>query len=82
MYLEILTPEKKLFQGEVNSVKLPGVSGAFELLENHAPIISALGEGVIELKQGNNITRVTIEDGFIECLNNKVVVLVGNGAVA
>jgi F-type H+-transporting ATPase subunit epsilon len=82
MYLEVLTPEKKLFQGEVTSVKLPGVSGSFELLENHAPIISALTNGDIEIKQNNNVTTITIVDGFIECLQNKVVVLVGSGVTS
>jgi F-type H+-transporting ATPase subunit epsilon len=82
MYLEVLTPEKKLFQGEVTSVKLPGVSGSFELLENHAPIISALTNGDIEMKQNNNVTTITIVDGFIECLQNKVVVLVGSGVTS
>lgn len=79
MYLEILTPEKKLFQGEITGVKVPGISGAFELLENHAPIISALGKGVIELKENGKVTQFNIEDGFLECLQNKVTILVGGG---
>lgn len=79
MYLEILTPEKKLFQGEITGVKVPGISGSFELLENHAPIISALGKGVIELKENGKVTQFNIEDGFLECLQNKVTILVGGG---
>jgi F-type H+-transporting ATPase subunit epsilon len=79
MYLEILTPEKKLFQGDITGVKVPGISGNFELLENHAPIISALGKGTIELKQSGKTTQFEIEDGFLECLQNKVVILIGSG---
>ena len=48
MILEIITPEKKAFEGEVTSVKFPGISGGFEILNNHAPIISALGKGISE----------------------------------
>lgn len=79
MQLEILTPEKKLFEGEVSSVKVPGVSGEFEMLNNHAPIVSALTNGVISIKHNNEITSISIADGFIECLQNKVVILVGSG---
>jgi F-type H+-transporting ATPase subunit epsilon len=43
MILEIITPEKELFSGEVNSVKFPGTNGEFEILNSHAPIISTLG---------------------------------------
>lgn len=45
MELEILTPERKLFSGEVYGVQLPGITGLFELLQNHAPLLSALGNG-------------------------------------
>ena len=50
MVLEILTPEKKLFSGDASSVTLPGIDGQFQLLNNHAPIISALGKGNIKYK--------------------------------
>lgn len=49
MHLEIITPEAKLFSGEVESVQLPGVDGSFQLLNNHAPIISALSKGTIKI---------------------------------
>jgi F-type H+-transporting ATPase subunit epsilon len=57
MFLEIITPEAKLFSGEVESVQLPGISGSFQLLNNHAPIISALTKGTIklDLSQGKQI---------------------------
>lgn len=78
MNLEILTPEKKLFSGEVYGVQLPGVTGLFEVLERHAPLVSALKAGRVKvLKDRNNhVSFFTIESGFVEVLNNKVTVLV------
>ncbi len=79
MNLEILTPEKKLYSGEVYGVQLPGISGLFEVLEKHAPLISALKEGklkVIKDKTFNDVTFFHIQGGFVEVLNNKVTVLV------
>ncbi|OSZ76929.1 ATP synthase F1 subunit epsilon [Chitinophagaceae bacterium IBVUCB2] len=82
MNLEILTPEKKLYSGEVYGVQMPGISGSFEVLEKHAPLISALKAGrvkVLKDKQ-NNVVNFDIQSGFVEVLNNKVTVLV-EGAV-
>ena len=82
MNLEILTPEKKLFSGEVYGVQMPGISGSFEVLENHAPLVSALKPGrlkVIKDKQ-NHLASFDIQGGFIEVLGNKVTVLV-EGAI-
>jgi F-type H+-transporting ATPase subunit epsilon len=79
MHLEILTPEKKLYAGEVYGVQLPGISGSFEILEKHAPMVSALGRGTMKVlmdKTGNNNTRYTIQGGFMEVIQNKVTVLV------
>lgn len=79
MQLEILTPEKKLYSGEIYGIQLPGISGSFEVLEKHAPLVSALGKGAIKVlldKTGNNTTRFTISGGFIEVLDNRVSVLV------
>jgi len=76
MILEIITPEKKAFSGEVNSVKFPGVSGGFEILKNHAPIISALTKGDIRIITSDNKTEIlTINGGVIEMQNNKIIVL-------
>ncbi len=50
MYLEIVSPEATLFSSEVDSVVVPGVNGEFEMLSNHAPVVSILGEGVIRIK--------------------------------
>jgi F-type H+-transporting ATPase subunit epsilon len=76
MYLEILTPEKKLFEGEVTGINLPGVAGGFELLNNHAPIISALDKGTVRINSASGVKTFEINTGFVECLNNKVIVLV------
>ncbi|HYC39409.1 MAG TPA: ATP synthase F1 subunit epsilon [Chitinophagaceae bacterium] len=82
MTLEILTPEKKLYSGEVYGVQMPGVSGSFEVFERHAPLVSALRPGrvkVIRDKQ-QHVTYFDIQGGFVEVLDNKVTVLV-EGAV-
>lgn len=77
MILEILTPEKKLYSGDVFGVQLPGVSGSFEVLDKHAPMVSALGKGQLKvLRDKNNSARFVIQSGFVEILNNKVTVLV------
>jgi F-type H+-transporting ATPase subunit epsilon len=83
MNLEILTPEKKLFSGDVYGVQLPGVEGSFEVLERHAPLVGALKAGRLKvLKDKNNhLAFFTIESGFVEVLNNRVTVLV-EGATA
>ena len=78
MTLEILTPEKKLYSGDVYGVQMPGISGSFEVLEKHAPLVSALKAGrlkVLKDKQNHTLNFV-IQGGFVEVLNNKVTVLV------
>jgi F-type H+-transporting ATPase subunit epsilon len=77
MNVEILTPEKKLYSGDVYGVQLPGITGLFEILDKHAPLVSALGKGNVKiLKDKNSFENYTIESGFVEVLNNKVTVLV------
>lgn len=84
MILEILTPEKSIFSGEVYGVQLPGIDGLFEVLQNHAPLVSALGKGAIKIINSDNKSKLTshgpfdIAGGFVEVLNNKVTVLVEN----
>jgi F-type H+-transporting ATPase subunit epsilon len=82
MNLEILTPEKKLFSGDVYGVQLPGVSGLFEVLEKHAPLVSALKAGKVKVLKDNksHLAYFTIQSGFVEVIHNKVTVLV-EGAV-
>lgn len=75
MILEVLTPDKKVFSGEVSSVTVPGAKGSFEVLNNHAPIISTLEKGSVKIKAKEGIQELTISGGVIEVLSNKVVVL-------
>jgi F-type H+-transporting ATPase subunit epsilon len=77
MTLEILTPERRLYSGEVYGVQLPGIDGKFEVLNRHAPLVSALGKGNVKvIKDKNTTSFFSIESGFIEVLNNKATVLV------
>jgi len=83
MNLEILTPERKLYSGDVYGVQLPGTDGLFEVLEKHAPLVAALKSGNLKIlkdKVGGNTANFTIKGGFVEVLNNNVTVLV-EGAV-
>ena len=77
MTLEILTPEKKLYSGDVYGVQLPGIDGLFEVLDKHAPLVSALKAGKLKiLKEKNTTISYSIQSGFAEVLNNKTTVLV------
>ena len=91
MFLEIVTPEASIFQGEVESVTVPGVTGYFQLLNQHAPIVSLLQEGKVEFigsssideafqaqfTKGNNGAKVLeINSGTLEMNNNKIIILV------
>lgn len=80
MQIEILTPEKKIFSGDIYGLQLPGVSGSFEVLEKHASIVSALGKGVMKLLHDNKgkSSSYNITGGFIEVLNNRATVLLEN----
>ena len=76
MRLEIITPENKLFEGSVSSVQLPGLEGKFEMLNDHAPIISILTKGNIRVIDTNNKTELfKINSGVVEMQNNKIIVL-------
>lgn len=79
MKLEILTPKENLYQGEVTLVSLPGTLGAFEILNNHAPIISTLTKGEIKIiDKDKNTINFQIESGLVEASENKICVLVEN----
>lgn len=76
MFLEILTPDKKLFSGEINLIQVPGSKGSFEVLKNHAPIISTLEKGTIKIITPDNQKQfIDIEEGLIEVKKNKIIVL-------
>lgn len=77
MYLEIITPDKKVFEGEVKMIQLPGSKGAFEILKNHAPIISTLEKGTIKIQDEKGTEhRFDVDGGVIENKSNKIIVLV------
>jgi F-type H+-transporting ATPase subunit epsilon len=77
LHLEILTPERKLFSDEVYGVQLPGVSGSFEILDRHAPLVSALKSGSIKvLNDKSHTTFFEIRSGFVEVISNRITVLV------
>ncbi len=77
MDLSIVTPEKELFNGEVSLVQLPGVDGSFEIMNNHAPIISALSQGQIKVIDNDKKEQLfDIMGGVIECSQNTVIILV------
>ncbi len=76
MLLEIITPETKIYEGEVKSVLLPGANGKFEILNNHAPIISSLTSGQIRIINKNDQREFfDINGGVIEMQNNNIIVL-------
>ena len=75
MHLEIITPDKKVFSGEVSSVSVPGTTGRFEMLNNHAPIISTLLNGKVKVKDKEGVKTFDVKGGVVENLNNKIIIL-------
>ena len=75
MHLEILTPEKKVFEGDVIIVTFPGADGSFQVMDNHAPMISLLKEGTVVYKSKESTQQVNITGGVVEVLKNKVILL-------
>lgn len=90
MYLEIVSPEATLFAGEVTSVTVPGINGEFQMLKDHAPIVSLLQEGKVKFEGNVSLNEVyaekfgkdekgnitlPISSGTIELKDNKVIVL-------
>jgi F-type H+-transporting ATPase subunit epsilon len=95
MTISVLTPDRTIFSGPITSVNLPGVEGSFQLLNNHAPLVSALSQGNVTIETGGgaysffdekaDVTAegteartliFTIDQGFVEVLNNEVNLLV------
>ncbi len=75
MHLEIVTAEKKIFEGDVSMATFPGSDGSFQVLNNHAPLVSLLAEGLVEYKTNDKRHSVRITGGVVEVLKNKVIVL-------
>lgn len=76
MLLEIIAPDHQLYSGEVDLVQVPGSKGSFQILRNHAPIISTLDPGQIKIvDQKGSTTFFEVDGGVIEAKNNKIIVL-------
>jgi F-type H+-transporting ATPase subunit epsilon len=76
MHLEIITPEKTVYTGEVEAVKLPGAEGYFGILNNHAPLIATLKKGTVKVTDAaKKVENFVINGGVVEVLNNKIIVL-------
>lgn len=75
MHLEIITPEKKIFEGEVSVATFPGADGSFQVLNNHAPLVSLLKDGVVEYKSKELSEQIRITGGVVEVLKDKVILL-------
>lgn len=76
MQLEIITPDQKVFNGDVKLVKVPGSKGSFEILKNHAPIISTLESGEIKIiDMQDKTTFYEISGGVIEVKQNNIIIL-------
>ena len=75
MHLDIITPDKKIYSGEVTSVSVPGMSGRFQMLNNHAPIISTLTNGKIKVNDASGVKEFEVTGGVVENLKNKVIIL-------
>ena len=76
MQLEIITPEKRLFEGECTSVQVPGTQGSMGFLNNHAALITTLQAGTLSVKTADGDQSFEISGGVVDVMNNKVVVLV------
>ena len=75
MQLDILTPGKKVFSGQVESSTLPGAEGQFQILNNHAPIISILAAGNLKYKTSEGEQVIQVTGGLVEVNDNKIIVL-------
>ena len=74
MIVDVITPDKTLFSGELDLVRVPGIDGSFEILNHHAPLVSILIKGIVKLV-GTQTQEIEINGGVIEVNNNKVKIL-------
>ena len=76
MHLTILTPDRKIFEGDVQKATFPGSTGPFQVLKNHAPLVSVLKKGTILYSDAKQEQALAIEEGWVEVCNNSITVLV------
>lgn len=75
MQVDILTPDTTLYSGEASIVTLPGVNGSFQIMNRHAPMISALSKGKVVVDNGTEKSEFPVNGGIVEVLDNKIIVL-------
>ena len=75
MHLEIITPDKTIFDGEVDSATFPGSKGSFQVLKNHAALISSLDKGKVIYKINDSEQELVVNGGIVEVLNNNIILL-------
>jgi F-type H+-transporting ATPase subunit epsilon len=75
MQLEIITPDKQVYRGEVTSVSVPGAMGRFEMLNNHAAIISTLINGIVKVRDAEGEKTFDVKGGVVENLKNHIIIL-------
>jgi len=80
MRLEIITPVNILYADEISLVQLPGMNGSFEILKNHASIVSSLATGIVKVIDSNKKTHLfEIQGGVVECKSDNIIVLANEG---
>lgn len=82
LHLEIVTPERRAYEGDVDEVVVPGSEGELGILPHHAPLISLLGQGVLRLRRGAEVEEFAIFGGFLQVRPDRVVVLAETADVA
>jgi len=75
MKLTIITPDKAVYDGEVTSVTVPGSAGSFEVLKDHAPLVSTLDNGKVIIRTGKDEQTIHIKGGVVEVIQNKITLL-------
>ncbi|WP_061223547.1 ATP synthase F1 subunit epsilon [Leptospira weilii] len=79
--VSVISPEKILYKGEVDSLVVPGSEGFFGILPNHAPLVATLGIGILEIRKGEKLKVLSVEGGFIEVKENFISILTDHGAL-
>jgi F-type H+-transporting ATPase subunit epsilon len=80
--LEVVTPERIVFQGEVDFISAPGTEGRLGILPEHAPLMTGLKVGQINIKQGKNEIKMAVSGGFLETKDSKIVILADSAETA
>ncbi|EQA73124.1 ATP synthase F1 subunit epsilon [Leptospira noguchii] len=79
--VSVISPEKILYKGEVDSLIVPGSEGFFGILPDHAPLVATLGIGVLEIRKSDKLKVLSVEEGFIEVKDNSISILTDHGAL-